>query len=820
MPAPNATDSNFERTFADLAFARLRDMAPSLLDYLVGFQLIDKNDEDTHAIGVFGFKVGSEWIYAPMFFINGELKGHELLYIKGQDSFVPLTEEWVNYILNRRPSVLGEGETTPSGQLGMRQPDFELFSRSPYSGAKHAAARRGFAYVRGHVEEWAQPFLDVFLSSPKDTKYAALKTRFSLPHALKALGKQAAVNLIGTMRADERFADSVLQFYKLADLINFEKSAKVDQAEAKYSENASFAMCKDCMNYSERSCEVVQGPISPQGTCNYYKKGGEATKPVEPVEPVKSAEIADKEDSILFDEALYRDTPDNKVVVITKGDDTSAVTKDMSESDKAKLMRDQYVVKDERTDDQKSRVYKSELAATYSGPVESGLYPVLQANGKSKDMVIITSPRKLGWNRSRDFVVVIDPSSDQFGNYHPSDVLTGPQIKGVNDVGGLVDPKSLKYNDLAILIGPKGDATGVFEVGAKTTNSDGVTEIHVYGRNCPSSSSSTLLRDDRTYIPADSSYRNDELDCIALTGKDNATCTKLGNTLFVPNTYKALRIKAGKPPSKSYPQPTSPTSENLTLGSLTDVIAAVSKTASHKNGAHRLQLRTDGIRFNVVVDDVTGPRLSKLAVLKHLIVDHGLGQPEAETILKEAAPGRSPIFFIKYADNSAPVQGYFPDPMKVSDPRVNAPIQYPQFELQNLSGIDSSGNRELYRDDRYIDDHAKQYAMTAANQGQKEVLDTAVISGLVHTMDTDSAVDGYIGDLLLGLDRIGRILFMFYWHNDKFKDRYGQQDMVDLEDNLRNVFKNLGELTLFLKQKTIEPDAADSSEVELSEVLT
>ena len=40
-----------------------------------------------------------------------------------------------------------------------------------------------------------------------------------------------------------------------------------------------------------------------------------------------------------------------------------------------------------------------------------------------------------------------------------------------------------------------------------------------------------------------------------------------------------------------------------------------------------------------------------------------------------------------------------------------------------------------------------------------------------------------------------------------------------MEDNLRNVFKNLGELTLFLKQKTIEPDEADSSEVELTDVL-
>ena len=120
MPGPTSTDSNFEKTFSDLAFARLRDKAPTLLDYLIGFQLIDKNEDETHAVGVFGFKVGNEWVYAPVFFINGELKGHELLYIKSQDAFVPMTEEWTNYILNRRPSVLGERETTPRTELPMR----------------------------------------------------------------------------------------------------------------------------------------------------------------------------------------------------------------------------------------------------------------------------------------------------------------------------------------------------------------------------------------------------------------------------------------------------------------------------------------------------------------------------------------------------------------------------------------------------------------------------------------------------------------------------------------------------------------------------
>src|SRR5262245_60940239 len=69
-------DTQFEGAFANLAHAYMRDKAPKLLDYEVGFQLIEKNNENTKAVGVFGFKVGDQWLYAPVFFLNGDLKGH------------------------------------------------------------------------------------------------------------------------------------------------------------------------------------------------------------------------------------------------------------------------------------------------------------------------------------------------------------------------------------------------------------------------------------------------------------------------------------------------------------------------------------------------------------------------------------------------------------------------------------------------------------------------------------------------------------------------------------------------------------------------
>jgi hypothetical protein len=104
-----------------------------------------------------------------------------------------------------------------------------------------------------------------------------------------------------------------------------------------------------------------------------------------------------------------------------------------------------------------------------------------------------------------------------------------------------------------------------------------------------------------------------------------------------------------------------------------------------------------------------------------------------------------------------------------------------------------------------IDPHAMQTAQNAFQQNQKEVFDTAMISSMLNTVRQSDLVDRYLPDLTKAMDRWGRILFLFYWHNEDFSERYGKQDLPELEDTLRNVFESTGDAVLFLKQKTVEP---------------
>ena len=98
--------------------------------------------------------------------------------------------------------------------------------------------------------------------------------------------------------------------------------------------------------------------------------------------------------------------------------------------------------------------------------------------------------------------------------------------------------------------------------------------------------------------------------------------------------------------------------------------------------------------------------------------------------------------------------------------------------------------------------------MQAASTGQKEIFDTAMLGSLVKAVDSPALVDEYMGDMILGLDRIGRILFLLYWHPDEFAERYGREDLIELEDSLKTVFESMGDLVLKLKQSSIEPETA------------
>src|ERR1017187_3832964 len=103
-----AGDDEFEQAFFQLAYDKLQGKLSNLVPFLVGFQLVRKSDNDTKAVGVFGFKSNNgQILFVPAFFINGKIKELEILYSRNNNQFYPLNEDFAELFLKDDVTGLG-----------------------------------------------------------------------------------------------------------------------------------------------------------------------------------------------------------------------------------------------------------------------------------------------------------------------------------------------------------------------------------------------------------------------------------------------------------------------------------------------------------------------------------------------------------------------------------------------------------------------------------------------------------------------------------------------------------------------------------------
>jgi hypothetical protein len=153
-----------------------------------------------------------------------------------------------------------------------------------------------------------------------------------------------------------------------------------------------------------------------------------------------------------------------------------------------------------------------------------------------------------------------------------------------------------------------------------------------------------------------------------------------------------------------------------------------------------------------------------------------------------------PMGYDQVMGSGVPLQGE--QQIKLPVPELSAwltdPTIYNPNTMLDVTPMDRIQQRPQYNDD------------------QKTTFDGSSVARLMHTVRDDTLVDQHIKKLMDGLDATGRVLFGFYQHPDKFAERYGKAEMPEMEDSLRNLLETAGRVTLFLKQKTVEPhqDAA------------
>jgi len=91
-------DVNFEQNFARIAFTTITDRVPSITKHTLGFELLDRGENDEKAFGVFAIRIKDIIGFIPVILTDGHIKGSNLLFIKDENIFVPFNEDWVNFL--------------------------------------------------------------------------------------------------------------------------------------------------------------------------------------------------------------------------------------------------------------------------------------------------------------------------------------------------------------------------------------------------------------------------------------------------------------------------------------------------------------------------------------------------------------------------------------------------------------------------------------------------------------------------------------------------------------------------------------------------
>jgi hypothetical protein len=762
-------EQDFEAAFAQLAYAELEQRAPGLMPYLIGFQLLKKNDDDSHAVGVFGFRVGNQWYYATPFWLNGKIKGFDLLYIVSQDLFVPLQEAWVNYVTNRKPYVMGEVEPKNLQQLGVSTPDFYPFRRSPLS--KQSSDENVFDL------ENAQVVINLMHKTPTHPKYDGLLKRCSLTEVMKR-SPELAASLLATMQKSAKFAEAVYQLYEPKDIA---QSAEVARRTALFTKRAA-----------EGSTDIT-------------------------------------------DSISSGSTGEKVTVLYGTGNMGPDEMQSLSTDQRKALMRGDAVVEDNRKPDEKSDVYASpQYEQIFQNPTLSGRWNVLLRNGEYTKALVCTDPITPGASRIPPSTsVVVDMDSKDFALIPKTDIYANAEIDPMDweDIwSGLRSAQNVGRGDMGIFIskdyrcsfpvrilksdaGPDGTKTLCVQV------ADDIRKGRSYGSTLAGGNSpyNAVVQSEPRYVnwaydtwdspkcdgglnddqPGDSErYKNRcRAHHIKLVRKP-CSMTNVTDTLIM--SMDDVRFMPIKGTADSYNFKGS-----LDLGSEPDLDARMKKL-----GIHNLAMEYDGHQeLAVRYRGSKTPRMSKNACLAHLIKVAGMDERAARILIDRSRKEERVSVLVKEAISLEQQPAQY-------DPTYGTPVQNPYNNREIIQDASVQRNRNP-QDDLMpvIDPVAQRQAGSAADKGQKDVFDISILGGLVKTTQVNDKINEFLKDIILGNDRLGRLLFMFYWHNEKFVDQYGDEDMAELEDLLRNVFESNGDLVLFLKQKSVEPESIATESV-------
>lgn len=722
--AQTSDDGMVERAFMDQAYQFLANKATSLMKdpHRLGFEVVSKNDKNTRMVGIFAFRVGDNLIYVPVFFLNGEIKGSDLLYRHDTKSFVPLTEDWVKYIISKTTREMGRSINKKDNNRSPKSINLQDIAYPP-SYSKSAS-------VNSLVEDLK--------------KGGELLKKFILED-----GGLASVEKIASwMEADFDFASRMIKLVpeecwmppNLGEKLRTEKKASNPQPKLVLSVGGIQALLKIPAQDREKSAS------------NMLKRGydlwddrAEKTTPV--------FRTANEEMTEIKEAGIHQ-------VIMIDGSYEEAFCAPVSNVRISDCGGDKY---------SNSCVGGTPMPYGYTDP-----YKV-----EHRDMVIVFK----------------DGTSTKM--YSPA---FGQMDKDVNTMIKEDDSflkKTMSSGETYRIYDPE---AGTLSDPVHCLSSKTKAGIRIYEVAC-------------NYDPVVTIRQNEDLQ------SNNLSVGQLGRDVF----FVKIDHSEFKKQEYSYNGKDSYIlhckEPKMAVGSSTGlkdwILGSGVKEAKLLAEDGLFSLRTGSRQQTSYL-----PRVQMAVKLAH---EYGIHADAAEDLLDSA--DENPVSFY-YGDVGTKSASFIrfsqvPEFRTSHDSDFNVDMDTPQsYVLQNDEEPDTSPKQRIgdafdpgmgkgaqrngdgLPKDIIMNSSPEQLAQYAASDDMPHVFEHGIVGNLVQTFDSVAMIDKYLPDMEEGLDRLGRLLFLFYWKPRDFEDAYGTDDMSNLENQILSNFKSYGELVLDLLKKS------------------
>ena len=753
-----SSKQQLEQDFANLAFTFVRDRAPSLMPYMVGFEIVENTPDGSKAVGIFGYQVGDKIYTVPVFFINNQIKGMDMLRSNSENMFFPLRESWINSILNRQVVSLGSATEEDPNKLRqtMSYPNFEFLARPPLTGTGVKLASEAISGAWNDMRDRVIELLEKDAAFQRSVAGAvSAYTGAELPQ--EPAGNSELINWIKTRGGVKcavalsrqlqhiPFLKAASSFYNIKDLLITEFDAKLQKAAAKL-ELVTESSC--CTLSEEDKKELIRNSFTL-------------------VDRRPSEELSDVYRVDLNEALTSPDKPGKYNIVLAGGKCIESF-----------IMRE-------------------------AGAADSCFILFKGSSG-----TIVT-------RGSFDRVLTVSPVSGTAG------VTAEKDLDELFREGKSAEDIKIGGDDNYLFIDKAGNAFGPFRVKGTTRDSSGVLQLAVDHRYVDRIAGGRknyygVTDSHSNCIVTDVS----NVSTIIFTNK-SGKCVRSGDTLIVPaDSYRAVPVMADCCPYEFRKQLQLGTLEDLhyelsakaaghiikvscDLGSKVDILVD-GESAAHGLTQKEAMCKLAGDYGMGVPDvremltEVGANRISKRLVFVKKAQQVYMPEIMPQQMTTDQQLGINSVAPYIISQRGQTQQGALPQ-WQNSLPGSGINIGS-EAAMQGGFGVDPNAQNAdpaMYGDPVAL-------AQQAAATGQQQVFDQSAIGSLTQNADINNTIDSMIPGFLQSLSNLGSLLFLFYWKRDDFIERYGAQDMDDFENQLRSVFKNFGEFVLKARQKSID----------------